>query len=78
MRVKRWIVVLGIALVAGFAIWHPAGHGGSAITQVPAVGSHPTRRARTAAPQKLAGALVYVVGAVVRPGLYTVSARARV
>lgn len=77
-----WVRVLGIAAlvgVAAFAIWHPQRHAAIAVLSPSAdapsagVADQPRRRLRRAGPENGAtdGALVvYVAGAVKRPGLY--------
>ena len=78
---QRWLVVLVVVAVVVFGVWHPAGHAGSGFAQIPVPSSgadfSSRRRARGAPPASI-GAEVYVVGAVVRPGLYRLGGRARV
>lgn len=69
------IVVTAIAIVA-LAIWHPAPRAPAATATTAAVEPAPHRRVRSPAP--VSAGLVYVVGAVLHPGLYPVVAGARI
>ncbi len=72
----RIAVVAAILLLAGFAVWHPAPVSPPLSVASPAPPAHfASRRAHLDAGGK---AVVYVAGAVARPGLYTVVAGARV
>jgi competence protein ComEA len=75
---RALIAVAVVALIA-LAIWHPAPQapvstGGEASAAAPAT----PRRLKRALPPALGRAVVYVVGAVVRPGLYSIAENARI
>ncbi len=71
----RYIALLAAIVVAALAIWHPAPHPPilAAAAAEPRPGPIHGRAKKAAA----ARALVYVVGAVARPGLYRVPASGR-
>lgn len=63
--VVRFVIVAALVGVASLLLWHPAPRGAIvALTPSPAVTDAPKRRAHTAE------VVVYVTGAVRRPGLY--------
>lgn len=75
MRVKRWLWALA-ALPVGAALFvRPAAAPPIAVATAPPAAPHPHRGR---ASQATAPAVVYVAGAVVRPGLYRLAATARI
>jgi len=71
----RYVALLAAVVVAALAIWHPAPHPPMLAAAAAEPHTRPTHgRAKKAS---AAAALVYVVGAVVRPGLYRVPASGR-
>ena len=68
MDVQRFFIIAAGALIAAFAIWHPAPRA-AGIASVAAAA--PRKRAATARPSVAPATLtVYVAGRVARPGLY--------
>jgi competence protein ComEA len=74
--VQRYLLLAAGLAVAAFAIWHPAPHPSTGFTAGTAPA--PSRRARARPSTTASGEeVVYVVGAVARPGLYRVPSGAR-
>ncbi len=73
---QRILIVAAVIAIVALAIWHPAPHAPSVSATPPAVNAAPHRHLRPPAPAGTA--LVYVVGAVARPGLYPVATGARI
>ena len=71
----RYIAILAAVAVAALAIWRPAPHPPEAAAPAAQPYSRPIRH--KAAKAAAGAALVYVVGAVARPGLYRVSSGSR-
>lgn len=72
---QRILIVVAVIALVALAIWHPAPRAPLASATPAAVDSAPHRHLRSAPTN---AGLVYVVGAVVRPGLYHVAAGARI
>ncbi len=73
----RVLIVVSVAGLVALAIWHPAPHPPAVVNAQPAAAASP-RHARPNSSPASSRILVYVVGAVVRPGLYPIAAGARV
>ncbi len=71
----RYLALLAAIVVAALAIWHPAPH--PPMLAAAAAEPHPRPAHERAKKASAARALVYVVGAVARPGLYRVPASGR-
>ncbi|HTX55774.1 MAG TPA: helix-hairpin-helix domain-containing protein [Candidatus Acidoferrales bacterium] len=74
----RVLVISALVAIVALAVWHPA-PGPAIVDSIAASAAPRPRRApHPAVPKTSTGGLVYVVGAVVRPGLYRIAGGARV
>ena len=71
----RISIVLAVLILAGFAIWHPAPEGAPRVVPEPTP-AHASAPRQTRA--RVLQAVVYVAGAVARPGLYRLPVGSRV
>jgi competence protein ComEA len=76
MTMQRILIVVAVIALVALAVWHPAPRAPSVSATPAVVDSAAHRHARL--PASAATALVYVVGAVARPGLYPVASGARI
>ena len=76
---QRLLILLAVIAVVAFAIWHPAPRA-ALVSAAPSADPRPDPRAhaRARTPGAMGAGLVYVVGAVARPGLYHIEAGSRI
>jgi competence protein ComEA len=73
---QRILIVVAVIALVALAVWHPAPRAPSVSATPAVVNSASHRHARLPGP--LGTALVYVAGAVARPGLYRVASGSRI